>query len=87
MFVYQNANRDICVTFTGNKPVETPEYVISIDHAAGTISVNGELMQAVSEETEDATETVTETTKETKGTSTKGTTQPVVEEETDSEEE
>lgn len=50
MFVYQNANRDICVTFESNKPVENPEYVIAIDHEAGTISVNGQVMEAVSTE-------------------------------------
>ena len=46
MFVYQNAERDICVTFESNKPVANPEYVIRIDHAKGTISVNGQVMAA-----------------------------------------
>lgn len=50
MFVYQNANRDICVTFESNKPVENPEYVIAIDHEAGTISVNGQVMEVASTE-------------------------------------
>ncbi len=54
MFVYQNANRDICVTFESNKPVENPEYVIAIDHDAGTISVNGQVMEAVSTEAADS---------------------------------
>lgn len=52
MFVYQNADRDICVTFEGNKPVENPEYVIAIDHEAGTISVNGQVMTAASAESD-----------------------------------
>lgn len=34
MFVYQNKDRHICVTFTANKPVENPEYVIAVDEAA-----------------------------------------------------
>ena len=34
MFVYQNKDRDICVTFEDNKPVETPEYVIKVDEVA-----------------------------------------------------
>lgn len=50
MFVYQNAKREICVTFLSNKPVEKPEYVIAIDHEKGTISVNGNVMEAVSDE-------------------------------------
>lgn len=34
MFVYQNKDGHICVTFTDNKPVEAPEYVIAIDEDA-----------------------------------------------------
>ena len=34
MFVYQNKAGHICVTFTDNKPVKTPEYVIAVDKAA-----------------------------------------------------
>ena len=41
MFVYQNKDRAICVTFKDNKPVENPEYVITIDKEAGTLTVNG----------------------------------------------
>ena len=40
MFVYQNKDRAICVTFKDNKPVENPEYVITIDKEAGTLTVN-----------------------------------------------
>ena len=53
MFVYQNANRDICVTFKSNKPVADPEYVIAIDHEAGTLTVNGQTMVASEEAAED----------------------------------
>lgn len=52
MFVYQNADHNICVTFEGNKPVENPEYVIAIDHEAGTLSVNGQVMTAASTESD-----------------------------------
>ena len=34
MFMYQNKEGHICVTFTSNRPVEAPEYVIAIDEAA-----------------------------------------------------
>ncbi len=44
MFVYQNAHRDICVTFKSRMPVQNPEYVITIDHENGIIKVNGEEM-------------------------------------------
>jgi len=59
MFVYQNSDRDICVTFKSNRPVLVPEYVISIDHEANTIKVNGQLMEAVSEETDKPASDVT----------------------------
>ncbi len=75
MFVYQNAERDICVTFESNKPVANPEYVIRIDHAEGTISVNGQVMTAREDTTaEDVTDNVTDPEQET-------TTDPVEEEE------
>jgi len=41
MFVYQNKNRDICITFEDNKPVENPEFVIIVDEEAKTITLNG----------------------------------------------
>ena len=68
MFVYQNANRDICVTFKNNKPVADPEYVISINNATGTVTVNGKLVEATSKEaakpaaTEKAAKATTKTT-------------------------
>lgn len=53
MFVYQNANRDICVTFKSRMPVQDPEYVIAIDHEKGIIKVNGnEMVPAVPAEDE-----------------------------------
>ncbi len=41
MFVYQNKAGEICITFVDNKPVENPEYVISVDKDAKTISLAG----------------------------------------------
>ena len=48
MFVYQNANREICITFQDNKPVEAPEYVIAVDKEAGTLAVNGTVVAVAS---------------------------------------
>ena len=41
MFIYEK-NGSICVTFKGNKPVEAPEYVITIDKENETVYVNGQ---------------------------------------------
>lgn len=41
MFVYQNKNGEICVTFRDNKPVKCPEYVITVDDKEKTILING----------------------------------------------
>ena len=60
MFVYQNVNRNICVTFESNKPVANPEYVIHIDHDNKKIFVNDVEMVAASEEA--ASEPVVEET-------------------------
>jgi hypothetical protein len=44
MFVYQNKDGQICVTFADNKPVETPDYVIAIDEEAKALyAVVGEV--------------------------------------------
>ena len=58
MFVYQNKAGHICVTFTDNKPVKNPEYVIAVDKAAkklymvsGTIEEMPEQDEEVVEET------------------------------------
>lgn len=61
MFVYQNVNRDICVTFDSNKPVKTPDYVISIDHENHTITINGQVVAPVEEEPVEETTVVEET--------------------------
>lgn len=46
MFVYQNKDGHICVTFTDNKPVEAPEFVFAIDEEAKAIySVVGTVEQ------------------------------------------
>lgn len=44
MFVYQNKDGNICVTFKDNKPVESPEYIIAIDEDAKALySLAGEI--------------------------------------------
>lgn len=58
MFVYQNAEHEVCITFKDNKPVQNPEYVITVDKEAGTITVNGTeiaVAEADAEETDVAT--------------------------------
>lgn len=48
MFVYQNKEGHICVTFQDNKPVEVPEYVIKIDEEnKKLVAVSGEITAAV----------------------------------------
>lgn len=39
MFIYQNKENNVCITFKDNKPVESPEYVISIEN--NELIVNG----------------------------------------------
>lgn len=89
MFVYQNSNRDICVTFVSNRPVENPEYVISIDHVAGTITVNGEVMEAASKDAEedDQPETESDPVVEETVVEEEDSTEPVEEDELETEEE
>ena len=41
MFIYENKNREVCVTFKDNKPVANPEYIITVDEAAKKILING----------------------------------------------
>ena len=69
MFVYQDKSGNICVTFTDNKPVAAPEYVIAIDEAAkklcmvsGTIEAKVEEPVADDEGTDDVVEETPETT-------------------------
>ena len=40
MLIYER-NGSICITFKSNKPVDAPEYVITVDKAAETVYVNG----------------------------------------------
>lgn len=61
MFVYQDKDGNICVTFNDNKPVENPEYVIAIDEdakalyaLAGTIEAPPEIAEEIAEEEDDA---------------------------------
>ena len=75
MFVYQNVNRDICVTFKSNKPVADPEYVISIDNATGAVRVNGKLVEAASKEAAKPA-AAEKATKSTAKTTTKATAAP-----------
>ena len=41
MFVYQNKERKICITFEDNKPVENPEFVIVVDEETKSITLEG----------------------------------------------
>jgi hypothetical protein len=53
MFVYQNNDGNICITFEGNVPVETPDYILVIDREKKTVNitpaVDGEDVSAVNE--------------------------------------
>lgn len=44
MFVYENKNKELCITFKDNKPVSNPEYVIDVDTATQNIIFNGQLI-------------------------------------------
>lgn len=41
MFVYQNKLGNVCITFTGNLPVENPEYEIVVDEANKQVALVG----------------------------------------------
>lgn len=56
MFVYQNKAGHICVTFTGNKPVDAPEYVIAVDEAAKKLYMVSDSIEDMPEQDEPATE-------------------------------
>jgi hypothetical protein len=45
MFIYQNNKKEICITFKDNKPVEAPEYILSLD-ADKKLIVNGTVVEA-----------------------------------------
>ena len=60
MFIYEK-NGAICVTFKSNKPVDAPEYVITIDPVTESVSVNGkQFVDPVEEATEEAVEDTVE---------------------------
>lgn len=59
MFIYEK-NGAICVTFRDNKPVAAPEYVIVIDEATQSVSVNGKKFFEPTEEVEVVKEPVKE---------------------------
>ena len=52
MFVYQNKAGHICVTFTDNKPVTTPEYVIAVDKAAKKLYMVSGTIEGIPEQDE-----------------------------------
>lgn len=58
MFMYQNKDGHICVTFTDNKPVEAPEYVIAIDEAAKKLYMVSGTIEAMPEVEEEPVEEV-----------------------------
>ena len=69
MFVYQNKDGQICVTFADNKPVENPEFVIAIDKEAKALyAVVGEVAplpaDVVEEEEDEVVEDETQATDE-----------------------
>ena len=63
MFVYENKNKELCITFKDNKPVSNPEYVIDVDTSTQSIVFNGMIINPYKTEmiTEDV---VFETAKE-----------------------
>jgi hypothetical protein len=61
MFVYQNKDKQICVTFADNKPVENPEYVIAIDAENKALyMVSGEIAPMPEDDVVEVTESVDE---------------------------
>lgn len=56
MFVYQNKDGHICVTFTDNKPVETPEYVIAVDKETKKLFMVSGTIEAIPEQEESVVE-------------------------------
>lgn len=56
MFVYQNKDGHICVTFTDNKPVEAPEYVIAVDEAAKALYMVSGTIEAMPKQDKEVVE-------------------------------
>ena len=66
MFIYER-NGSICVTFKANKPVDAPEYVITIDRKNETVYVNGKkFIDPVEEVVEEAQPVVEEVVKQSR---------------------
>lgn len=63
MFVYENNNGEVCITFKDSKPVRNPEYIITIDAAAKKLLINGGANSAyeIVEVTEDVAYETTQT--------------------------
>ena len=56
MFVYQNKAGHICVTFTDNKPVNNPEYVIAVDKSAKKLYMVSGTIEGIPEQDEEVVE-------------------------------
>ena len=64
MFIYER-NGSICVTFKANKPVDAPEYVITIDEKNESVYVNGkQFIDPVEEVVEESQPVVEEVVKQ-----------------------
>lgn len=42
MFIYENKNKELCLTFKDDQPVKNPEFIINIDDAADQLYINGQ---------------------------------------------
>lgn len=42
MFIYENKNRELCLTFKNNRPVVNPEFIIDIDDDSDQLFINGQ---------------------------------------------
>ena len=58
MFMYQNKEGHVCVTFTSNKPVDAPEYVIAVDEAAKKLYMVSGTIEAMPEVDDEPVEDV-----------------------------
>ena len=58
MFVYQNKAGHICVTFTDNKPVNNPEYVIAVDKSAKKLYMVSGTIEGIPEQDEEVVKNV-----------------------------
>lgn len=58
MFVYQNKAGHICVTFTDNKPVNNPEYVIAVDKSAKKLYMVSGTIEGIPEQDKEVVKNV-----------------------------